>query len=104
MEQLIESLLIPLITSIAGAFSGWFFGRRKQTAEAVQSELESVEKAVAIWREIAQDLKKELAEQSLQIQNLQMEIGTLRRDNARLLSELKQIKKVQKEQGYDSTN
>lgn len=98
MQQLLETFLLPLITAFAGAFSGWFFGRRKQTAEAVQSELDSVEKAVTIWREIAQDLKKELAEQSLQIQKLQEEIGTLRRDNARLLSELKQIKRVQKEQ------
>lgn len=97
MEQFIETLLIPFLTSIAGAFSGWFFGRRKQTAEAVQSELESVEKAVSIWREIAQDLKKEMAEQGVQIQKLQDEVATLRRDNARLLSELKQIKKAQNE-------
>jgi septal ring factor EnvC (AmiA/AmiB activator) len=98
MDQLIETLFIPFLTSIAGAFSGWFFGRRKQTAEAVQSELESVEKAVSIWREIAQDLKKEMAEQGVQIQKLQNEVATLRRDNARLLTELKQIKKVQNQQ------
>lgn len=97
MEQLIESLLIPVLTTLAGGFSGWFFARRKQTAEAVSSELESVEKAVTIWREIAQDLKKELADQGLQLQKLQDEVATLRRDNARLLSELKQIKKAQNE-------
>ncbi|WP_336834076.1 hypothetical protein [Sphingobacterium siyangense] len=104
-----ETLLAPIITTLVAAFSGWFFGRRKQTAEAAQSELEAIEKAVTIWREIAQDLKKELgeqslllAEQSLQIQKLQEEIGTLRRDNARLLSELKQIKKVQNQQSNEN--
>lgn len=102
MEQLIDTFLVPTITTLAGGFSGWFFARRKQAAEVVQSELSSVEKAVSIWREIAQDLKKELAEQSLQIQKLQDEVGTLRRDNARLLSELKQIKKAQKDQINDS--
>lgn len=102
MEQLMETLLAPIITTLVAAFSGWFFGRRKQTAEAAQSELEAIEKAVTIWREIAQDLKKELGEQSLQIQKLQDEIGTLRRDNARLLTELKAIKKVQNQQSNEN--
>ena len=97
-----ETLLAPIITTLVAAFSGWFFGRRKQTAEAAQSELEAIEKAVTIWREIAQDLKKELGEQSLQIQKLQDEIGTLRRDNARLLTELKAIKKVQNQQSNEN--
>lgn len=104
MEQLIEMLLVPFLTSVAGAFSGWFFGRRKQTAEAVQSELESVEKAVTIWREVAQDLKKELTEQGLQLQMLQDEVRTLRQDNARLLTELKAIKKAQNESANNQTH
>lgn len=95
MEHLIDTLLVPVITTMAGAFSGWFFGRRKQQAEAQASELETVEKAVAIWREIAQDLKKELALQSDEIGKLREEVSTLRRDNARLLTELKIIKKNQ---------
>lgn len=95
MEQYIDTLLVPILTAFAGAFSGWFFGRRKQQAEAVQSELQTIEKAVAIWREIAQDLKKELAEQSEQIEKLREEVSTLRRDNARLLTELKAIKRRQ---------
>lgn len=102
MEQVIETLLTPIVTTLVGAFSGWFFGRRKQTAEVVQSELEGIEKAVSIWREIAQDLKKELGEQSLQIQKLQDEVSTLRRDNARLLTELKAIKKVQNQQSNEN--
>ena len=97
MEQLIDALIIPTLTAFAGAFSGWFFGRRKQAAEAVASELDTVEKAVAIWREIAQDLKKELAEQTMKIEKLSEEVSTLRRHNARLLSELKAIKKHQEE-------
>jgi len=95
MDQLIDTLFVPALTTLAGAFSGWFFGRRKQQAEAVQSEMQSVEKAIAIWREIAQDLKKELSEQTVQIEKLRDEVSTLRRDNARLLTELKSIKKRQ---------
>lgn len=102
MHPLLETLLIPTILTFLAGFSGWFFGRRKQTAEAVQSELTSVEQAVTIWREIAQDLKKELTEQGVQIQKLQDEIATLRRDNARLLSELKQIKRVQSQQSHEN--
>ena len=95
MVQILEFLNNPFLLTIAGGFSGWFFGRRKQKAEAFQSELEAIEKAVGIWREIAQDLKVELTEQGLQLQKLQDEVSTLRRDNARLLSELKLIKKAQ---------
>lgn len=95
MEQLIDTLFVPILTTLAGAFSGWFFGRRKQQAETMHSELQTIEKAVAIWREIAQDLKKELAAQSLQINELRQEVSTLRRDNVRLLTELKAIKKRQ---------
>ena len=99
MEQLLDNLIIPILTAFAGAFSGWLFGRRKQAAEAVASELETVEKAVAIWREIAQDLKKELEVQSAKIVKLSAEVSTLRRDNSRLLKELKSINKHQEETG-----
>lgn len=95
--ELLSTLLVSIITAIAGAGSGWFFARRKQTAEAVQSELVAVEKAVGIWRTIAQDLKTEMESQSREISKLREEISTLRKDNARLLSELKIIKKNQNE-------
>lgn len=92
MNEIIQSLLIPILTTIAGAFSGWFFGRRKQQAEAVMNELETVEKAVSIWRQIAQDLQKEMASQSEQIAKMRTEIDALRTDNKRLYMELKRLK------------
>lgn len=99
---MIDNLLFPIVTTLVAAFSGWFFGRRKQKAEAVSTELDAVEKAVAIWRQIAEDLKRRQDEQSLKIEAqtseislLREEVSTLRRDNARLLSELKAIKKNQ---------
>lgn len=95
MMDILVSLVIPLLTALGGGFSGWLFGRRKQAAEAVASELQTIEKAVSIWREIAQDLKKELETQSGEIVKLRDEVSTLRRDNARLLSEIKQVKKNQ---------
>lgn len=95
MEQFLDTLLFPLLSSAASAFLGWFFARRKQKAEAVASELETVEQAVRIWRELAQDLKKELSEQSVEIAHLRDEVSVLRKDNVRLLSELKAIKKTQ---------
>lgn len=92
MEEIIQQLLVPILTTIAGAFSGWFFGRKKQQAEVVMNELEAVEKAVSIWRQIAQDLQKEMALQSEQINQMRTEIDALRSDNKRLYLELKRIK------------
>lgn len=40
----------------------WFFSRKKQQAETKASELDNVEKAVEIWRKMAEDLKGEILE------------------------------------------
>lgn len=95
MQSLFDNFLFPVLTSIVTAGATWFIARRKNDAEARASELDTVEKAVAIWREIAQDLKKELEAQSVEIGKLREEVSTLRRDNARLLSEMKAIQKNQ---------
>jgi uncharacterized protein (DUF3084 family) len=56
---MIENLATELIAVISAAASSlvtYFFARRKNNAEAQSSELDNVQKAAAIWRELAEQL------------------------------------------------
>ena len=97
-----------LITSIIGAFSTfvvsfitWFFARRKNDAEAKGTELDNVEKAIAVWREMAESLELKLKE-SLDSQEkqremnglLQQELSEIKRQVKLLLCENEKLKRM----------
>lgn len=78
-------------TVIAGssAVITWWFSRKKQDAELKASELDNVEKAISIWRELAQDLGKKVEDLSNRCELLSSEINELRGENKTLKTELK---------------
>lgn len=84
MNTIIENAAVALVT----AFVTWFFSRQKQRAETRASELENVEKAVSIWRSIAQDLEKKLDDVSSRCDALSKEIETLKIENKNLKNQL----------------
>jgi predicted RNase H-like nuclease (RuvC/YqgF family) len=69
-----EIQIILGILSLIGPIIGYAFAKRKNTAEAQGSELDNVDKAVTIWRKLAEDLELKL----------KAEIDTLRKDNEKL--------------------
>lgn len=81
------------LASAGASFVTWVFTRRKQTAEAEGSELDNVEKAVAIWRQTAEDLHKDINELRQHITDLRRQIGELQSENDRLIREIEKIKK-----------
>lgn len=91
-------ILINGAISITTMLVGYLLGKRKQDAEtkvteaqANSSELDATEKAVAIWRNLAQDLKKEVDE-------LRLLINELREENLKLKEEISHLKsRVEKE-------
>lgn len=85
-------ILINGAISITTMLVGYLLGKRKQDAEtkvteaqASSSELDATEKAVAIWRNLAQDLKKEVDE-------LRLLINELREENLKLKEEISHLK------------
>lgn len=90
MEWLIE------IGKVVGGFGGggifaWYLSAKKQKAEIKGSELENVHDAITIWRETAEalkkeveTLKKEMAEQSKKINELQTDLAVVHRENTEL--------------------
>lgn len=70
--------VIPtIITSIVTSIVTWLFARKRNNAETDTVELDNVQKAVAIWRESATDLKEECTK-------LREEIAKLREENYNL--------------------
>ena len=76
-----KEYLIPIITLAAG----WLIGRKKNNADAQLSEVEGVQKATMIWRELAQDLKKE-------VQELRLIVEELKEENDKLHLEINKLK------------
>lgn len=87
-----DPIIVNGLVGIATAASTWFLTRKKQNAEtrvtvatAHTSELDATEKAVAIWRNLAQDLKKEVDE-------LRKLIIELREQNDKFRDEIEHLK------------
>ena len=94
------------ILALAGTASGYLFGKRKNRADAQGSELDNVDKAVTIWRKLAEDLEKKMTSEidSLRKENeelrglvtklseeneeLRVKMKTLDRENRKLLEQL----------------
>lgn len=93
MQEVDLSWVWATLASAGASFVTWIFTRRKQTAEAEGSELDNVEKAVAIWRQTAEDLHKEINELRLQITDLKNQVCNLQSENYRLISEIEKLKK-----------
>ena len=64
-------LILIVVPSIVTAVTTWAFSRRKYRAETRADELDNVEKAARIWRELSEDLEKRMKD----------EIKELRSDN-----------------------
>ena len=110
-----------LLVSLPSAFTAivtWFLSRRKYKAETTANELDNVEKAAKIWRELSEDLEKrlkdeirELREENSSIQerfstvllenkalkeqmsSLERQLKEARNENRKLLDELKKFNK-----------
>jgi hypothetical protein len=97
--------LVIALTGGVGAFISalitWLFARRKNNAEADKSELDVVDKAIEIWRTLAQDLNKELvtlrqsnADLAKQVNCLTAKVEELTDENAKLSGEITRLRQV----------
>ena len=83
--------IITTIISILSGVAGWVVARRKNLAEARITELDAVEKAVTVWRELSEQLQRKY-EQLLQRQDdLEKEMQLIRKDNRELKAKNKEL-------------
>lgn len=95
MNDIILNGLITVGVSTIGSIVAYKAGRNKEKADIRQTEanaqtteLDATEKAVAIWRGLAQDLKKEVDELRALINDLRLENDKLRQELEHLKGEL----------------
>ena len=101
MSETLIIALAGLITSFGSAFAAWVFARRKNIAdgkkaeaEAEISELDSVEKAIKIWRETAENLLTEVNKHLEDKRNLADEIVKLNDTITTLYAEVNKLKSI----------
>jgi uncharacterized protein HemX len=58
------------LSAIGGGFAGWFFNRKQQRASTKTNELENVEKALSIYRDMINELKSNLKETKTQLEDI----------------------------------
>lgn len=92
--ELFKEFLIPVLTTFAGALVGWFFGRPKEKAELQTSELDNVDKAVKIYREMIEDLGKQLSKAIAELNEAKTTIKELENTIEGLTTELMKYKQL----------
>ena len=86
--------VLPAVLSGAGTGSlAWFFARRKNNAEIQASELDNVEKATLIWRQLAEDMKNEVKELRDRLETVYQENQELKKQVEELTDELHDLRK-----------
>lgn len=90
--------IIAIISSFISGTLGWMLSRKKNNAEVKKiyaeiedSELKNIERAVAIWRNIAEDLSVQVKNLSAKCTQLSAEIETMQRQNKQLKIEIKKL-------------
>jgi Mg2+ and Co2+ transporter CorA len=70
------------------AIAGWFVGRRKQQADTDNQVLKNLEISVNLYRQIIDDLKREIESLNIKVQELESKIDKLHNENKLLKSKL----------------
>ena len=78
-----ETILLFISNAITG-FAGWFVGRKRQQAETDNQTLRNLELAVNLYKNIIDDLKQEIHELNIKIQDLEKKVDELHAENIKL--------------------
>ena len=96
----LNNLPAEFIAVIAGALSSfvtYIIARRKTLAEAQGSEIDNVQKAIAVWRELAENLEAKVDKLIKENALLKDEVMSNKREMARLETLLRDLSKNVKE-------
>jgi peptidoglycan hydrolase CwlO-like protein len=76
--------VILLISNILTGVAGFFAGKRRSDAETDNQVLRNLELSVNLYKQIIDDLKKEIHELNLQVQQLEAKVESLYAENRKL--------------------
>jgi peptidoglycan hydrolase CwlO-like protein len=78
-----ETILLFLSNALTGS-AAWFVSRKKQQAETDNQTLKNLELAVNLYKNIIDDLKQEIHELNVKIQQLEKKVDELHAENIKL--------------------
>ena len=76
--------IILLISNVLTGVAGFFAGKRRSDAETDNQVLRNLELSVNLYKRIIDDLKQEIHELNLQVQNLEKKVEDLMVENKKL--------------------
>ena len=82
-----ETILLFLSNAITG-LAAWFVGRKRQQADTDNQVLRNLELAVGLYKNIIDDLKEEIHQLNIKIQELEKKVDELHTENKRLKSSI----------------
>jgi len=85
----IDTIITILGSNALTGIAGWFVGRKKQQADTDNQVLKNLEISVNLYRQIIDDLKKEIESLNIKVQDLEKKIDELHLENKTLKSLVK---------------
>lgn len=76
--------ILLLISNGLTALAGWFVGRRRSNAETDNQVLRNLELSIGLYKNIIDDLKQEIHELNIKIQQLETKVESLYEENKKL--------------------
>lgn len=79
-----SSELLLVISNALTAIAGFFIGKRRSDAETDNQVLRNLELSVNLYKQIIDDLKKEIHDLNIQVQQLEKKVEDLMKENKQL--------------------
>ena len=80
--------LILFASNILTGIAAWFVGRKRQQADTDNQVLKNLELSIALYKQIIDDLKEEIRQLNLKIQELEQKVDRLHAENKKLKANL----------------
>ena len=96
MDSVIQTIIIALGTGFAGAFSGWFFSRKKHRIETIDYALETWQKVVDSLEARINVMLEEARRMRERMREVEVENKDLREQLSSMKIEISEFKNLQK--------
>lgn len=78
MKKILKDLTISVIFPVIASIGTFLITKKKYDSEVQNNELENVQKAITIWRNLSMDQQQKINEQTVRIDELEKEVHYLK--------------------------
>jgi peptidoglycan hydrolase CwlO-like protein len=88
-EKKMNTEILLIISNTVTGIAAWFVGKRKSNAETDNQVLRNLELSINLYKQIIDDLKKEIHELNIKVQELEGKVDALSEENKKLKNKTK---------------